>query len=141
MSVSRRRLFSAFAEIGALAAASRVLPASLWAQGASPRVAPGKEKLIIRSLRPLVVELRTHDTNLADQLKRAATSVALNLAEGIRRTGRDKRHAYRIAAAEAQEVKAALTTVADWGYLDDDALAPSRALADRVGALTFGLAK
>jgi DMSO/TMAO reductase YedYZ molybdopterin-dependent catalytic subunit len=52
MTLSRRRLFTAFAELGALAAASRILPASLCAQGASPPIAPGKEKLIIRSLRP-----------------------------------------------------------------------------------------
>ena len=96
---------------------------------------------LIRSLRPVVAKLRSHDADLADQLKRAATSVALNLAEGIRRADRDKRRAYRIAAAEAQEVKAALTTAADWGYLDDEDLAAARALADRVGALTFGLAR
>jgi DMSO/TMAO reductase YedYZ molybdopterin-dependent catalytic subunit len=52
MSVSRRQLFTAFAELGALAAASRVVPARLWAQAAPPPISPGQEKLIIRSLRP-----------------------------------------------------------------------------------------
>jgi four helix bundle protein len=96
---------------------------------------------LIRSLRPVVAELRRQDGDLASQITRAATSVALNLAEGTRRTARDKRRVYRIAAAEAQEVKMALETIAAWGYLDDAVLAVPRALADRVGALTYGLAR
>ena len=96
---------------------------------------------LIRSLRPVVLALRRHSPDLADQLARAATSVALNLAEGSRRTARDQQRVYRIAAGEAQEVKAALEVAADWGYLDDAALAAARALADRVGALTYGLAR
>ena len=96
---------------------------------------------LIRSLRPVVAQLRIHSPNLADQIGRAATSVALNLAESLRRTGRDQKRVYRIAAAEAQEVKAALETAAAWGYLDDAVLAAPRALADRVGALTYGLAR
>ena len=96
---------------------------------------------LIRSLRPVVAQLRIHNANLADQITRAATSVALNLAEGLRRTERDQKRVFRIAAGEAQEVKAALETAAAWGYLDDAVLAAPRALVDRVGALTYGLAR
>ena len=96
---------------------------------------------LIRSLRPVVAALRLHSPDLADQLVRAATSVALNLAEGTRRTARDQKRVFRIAAGEAQEVKAALQTASDWGYLDDAELAAARVLADRVGALTYGLAR
>ena len=63
---------------------------------------------LIHRLRPVVGTLHARDASLEDQLRRATTSVLLNLGEGIRRTGRDKKRAYRIAAAEAQEVKAAL---------------------------------
>ncbi|MEP6914209.1 MAG: sulfite oxidase [Acidobacteriota bacterium] len=52
MSVSRRRLFTAVAELGALAAVSRLFPSHVFAQDARPAVAAGKEKLIVRSLRP-----------------------------------------------------------------------------------------
>ena len=48
------------------------------------------------------------------------SAIALNLCEGVRRTGRDKKRAYRIAAAESQEV---------------------RVLADRVGRVTYALAR
>ena len=96
---------------------------------------------LIRSLRTVVAQVRVHNTTLADQITRAANSVAANLAEGTRRTNADKKRVYRLAAAEAQEVRAAIESIAAWGYLPDDALAPARALADRLGALTFGLAR
>ena len=96
---------------------------------------------LIRTLRPIRDALRVHSPAIEDQLVRATTSVVLNLAEGIRRSGRDKKRAYRIAAAEAQEVKAALEVAAAWGHVDDAALAPVRALADRVARMTYGLAR
>lgn len=52
MRLSRRHLFTRFAELGALAAVSRVFPAVVFAQAARPAVARGKEKLIVRSIRP-----------------------------------------------------------------------------------------
>ena len=96
---------------------------------------------LIHRLRPVVGTLHARDASLEDQLRRATTSVLLNLGEGIRRTGRDKKRAYRIAAAEAQEVKAALEAALAWGYLDEVAVQPVRDLADRVARITYGLAR
>ena len=96
---------------------------------------------LIRALRDLVDRLRVLDPDLARQIVRAATSVALNLAEGTRRAGKDRRRAYRIAAGEAQEVRAAIEVAAAWGLVDEAALAAVRALADRVGAITHALAR
>jgi hypothetical protein len=59
----------------------------------------------------------------------------------VRRTGRDKKRAYRIAAAEAQEVRAALEAAVAWGWVDDAAVAAARALADRVARVTYALAR
>ena len=89
---------------------------------------------LIRALRPLCEQIARSSSDLADQLRRAATSVMLNLGEGVRRTGRDKTRAYRIAAAEAQEVKVALEVALAWGWLDEASVASLRALADRSGA-------
>ena len=96
---------------------------------------------LIRTLRPLVDDLATRAPDLADQVRRAATSTALNLAEGVRRSGRDKKRAYRIAAAEAHEVRAALDVALAWGFVAAPAIAPAQALADRVGRVTFALAR
>ena len=57
-----------------------------------------------------MVPALTHATrhSLRDQLERAAASVALNLAEGCGRTGRDRRHFFSIAQGSAMECAAAI---------------------------------
>ena len=52
---------------------------------------------VIQSLRTLVPQIEQHDRDLADQLKRAASSVALNLAEGQRSAKGNKMKHYAIA--------------------------------------------
>ncbi len=96
---------------------------------------------LIRTLRPLCVQLALQSPDLADQLRRSVSSIALNLGEGVRRTGRDKKRAYRIAAAEAQEAKANLEVALAWGWLDEREVAAVRALADRIGRVTYALAR
>ena len=96
---------------------------------------------LITVLRSVVEEVRTRSPDLAEQIRRAATSVALNLAEGTRRGGRDKKRVYRIAAAETQEVKTALGVAAAWGYVTPATIAPALALAERVGAMTYRLGR
>ena len=50
MSFTRRQLLDLAARASAFGAVAHLAPASLWAQ--APRLAPGKEKLIVRSVRP-----------------------------------------------------------------------------------------
>jgi hypothetical protein len=52
---------------------------------------------LVRALRPIVAELRTHSSNIADQIERAGTSLVLNLGEGNRRAGKDRRRFFVIA--------------------------------------------
>ena len=53
MSFSRRDLLALAARAGALGVVTQALPwTSLLAQGLKPTIAPGKEKLLVRSLRP-----------------------------------------------------------------------------------------
>ena len=96
---------------------------------------------LIRALRPLCAQLALHSPDLADQLRRSVSSVALNLGEGVRRTGRDKKRAYRIAAAEAQEAKVTLEVALAWGWLDEPDIATVRTLADRIARVTYALAR
>jgi four helix bundle protein len=84
-------------------------------------------------------KVRVVDAGLADQLKRAAQSVPLNIDEGSRRAGRDRLHLWRIAAGSAAEVRSALEVAAAWGYIDGDAAKAVDALADRVVAMLFKL--
>ena len=72
-----------------------------------------------------------------DQMHRAATSVALNLAEGARhRTGNRGKH-FDIAHGSAYEVKAALDVAQRWGWIDDAIAA--RTILDRLLRLLWGL--
>ena len=95
---------------------------------------------LIRLIAPLCRTLTRHAPKLVDQIRRAATSIANNLAEGQARLGRDRRHLARIAYASAAEVAASLKVAVAWGYVDAVAVEPALAKLDRVRALTWGLA-
>ena len=96
---------------------------------------------LIGSLREPVARLATHDSSLADQVRRAASSVALNLGEGRKRAGKDRKHCWRIAAGSAEEVRTALLVAGGWGYLEEGALGGPLALLDRLLGLLWGLAR
>ena len=61
---------------------------------------------VIRLTQPIVREVKTKDPNLADQLRRSATSVTLNLAEGSGSRGRNRDVRYQDALGSAMEVLA-----------------------------------
>jgi four helix bundle protein len=87
---------------------------------------------LIRSLREPLPALTQRDPELASQLRRAAASVALNLSEGRRRSGRDRLHLWRVAAGSADEVAASLKVAEAWGHLDRVAITPALATCDRL---------
>ena len=58
---------------------------------------------IIRSLKEPLAQLESVNPDLARQLRRAAVSVSLNLSEGRRRVGKDRRHHWRIALGSLDE--------------------------------------
>ena len=92
---------------------------------------------LVAALRPMLDQLARRERDLADQTRRAASSVVLNLAEGARRTGRDRLHFYRIAAGSAAEVRAALAVARAWGNLEP--VAEVEVLLDRVLAMLWKL--
>jgi len=94
---------------------------------------------LVRSLRAPLAALDQRDPSLAQQLRRAAASVPLNLGEGRRRSGRDRVHLWRVAAGSAGEVLAALRTAEAFGYLAPPSVAPALALCDRVLAMLWRL--
>ena len=94
---------------------------------------------LARHLREPVAALARRNPSLADQLQRAAQSIPLNIAEGNGRAGRDRLHAFRIAAGSAREVTAALQVAELWGQLDAGSLQPALASCDRLLGLLWGL--
>jgi four helix bundle protein len=94
---------------------------------------------LIRALRPLVVELRQHSADAADQVERAASSIVHNLAEGARRSGRDPKRFYTMAHGSANEIRGALDVADAWGWQIHSEQA--RALLDREIGLLWGLTR
>ena len=63
---------------------------------------------IISQLRRIVPIIRRNDRKAAEQMDEASTSIALNLGEGNRRQGRDKKYLFTVASGSAEEVRTAL---------------------------------
>ena len=80
---------------------------------------------VIRKLRGVLGTIERRDPDLARQLRRAASSVALNLAEGSASQGRNRNARYYNALGSAREVRACMQVALSFGYIDtiDDALA------------------
>ena len=85
----------------------------------------------------LVTTVRPELRSLADQTVRATTSVALNLAEGAGRQGRDRIHHWRISYGSALEARTALELLVATGSVDAEAAAAADVLLDRVAGLFF----
>jgi four helix bundle protein len=95
---------------------------------------------MVRELRPLMERIGTKDPNLADQLRRAATSVPLNLHEGAYSQGRNVRARFHNALGSAAEVRACLDVAEALGYVED--VGPElRDTIDRVVATLHRLAR
>ena len=94
---------------------------------------------LIQSLRDLLPIIKRQDRDLADQIHRAATSVALNLSEGARMTTGNARRHFEIAQGSAMEVKAGLEVSAAWGWVNDTTR--PRQILDRLLALLWRLCR
>ena len=90
---------------------------------------------LVRAVRSPLEAIARRDRGLADQVRRAVTSVPLNLAEGSRRAGGDRLHAYRVAAGSADEVLVGLRVAEALGYLGEGQAREAIELADRVIAM------
>ena len=94
---------------------------------------------LIRSLVPVLGRISKYDRDLEKQLRKAASSVSLNLAEGRKRTGRDRIHFWRIAAGSAEESRACLHVATAWGYLQTQDIHDPLDVVDQLLAICWRL--
>jgi four helix bundle protein len=93
----------------------------------------------IKALKPIVRSISAHDRNLADQLKRAATSMALNVSESSYTKGGNRKAQLHVAAGSANESRAALRVACAWGYVDERDTAQAEAKLDHCIAVLWKL--
>jgi four helix bundle protein len=72
---------------------------------------------VLRGLRPVLVQIEKHDRDLGSQLRRAAASVALNMAEGSGSSGGTRTARYRTALGSVVETGACLDVAVALGYV------------------------
>ena len=94
-----------------------------------------------REIREIVEAIHKRSAPLADQLRRAVESVALNLGEARWRSGKDRSNRYRIAAGSAQEAHTALRLAEAWGYVRGDRIERVLSLLDRLLAMLWKLTR
>ncbi len=95
---------------------------------------------LVRDVRPLAEQIGKYDRDQARQLRRSATSIALNLAEGEGSRGGTRRARYDSALGSARETLANLQVAEAMGYvekLDGELLDRF----DRVAATLFKLTR
>jgi four helix bundle protein len=94
---------------------------------------------LIEVLRPLVPRIKQRDKSLADQLVRAASSVALNIGEAAHSDAGNKRARFFTAAGSASETLTALKVAVAWRYLAEGDGKAAEALLTRIIAMLWRL--
>jgi four helix bundle protein len=93
---------------------------------------------VIAELKPVVGAIEEHDRDLARQLRRASSSIALNVSEGSGSHAGTRRERYRNALGSARETGACIDVAVALGYVEGvdaallDALDKVRATLVRV---------
>ena len=95
----------------------------------------------IGALRPLMPLIQRRDRKLAEQLRAAASSMVLNLAEAEYSDPGTQRARLHSAAGSASESRAALRVAVAWGYVAGAQAEEPAALIDRVLAMLWRLTR
>ncbi|MFK8004074.1 MAG: four helix bundle protein [Polyangiales bacterium] len=94
---------------------------------------------LISALAPVVVAVGRHDRSLRDQLRRAGSSIPLNLAEGYGQAGGHEKQRFLAALGSAREVAAILEVAKRWGYVSSADADEALQTLDGVTAMTYRL--
>jgi four helix bundle protein len=93
----------------------------------------------IETLRPVVARIRRCDRDLGEQIRRALSSVALNIGEGNQSEGGNRLSRFSTAAGSNAEVRAALRVAIAWGYVSGTDVEAGEHLLDRIAAMLYTL--
>ena len=94
---------------------------------------------VLERLAPLEPKLRARRKSLADEVGRAAESIALNVSEARQRAGLDRADLFRRAAGSASELTTALRIARARGYITPADFATVDDPLDRVRGMLWRL--
>ena len=96
---------------------------------------------VIELARPLVDAVHRRDRDLASQLRRALSSISLNLAEGFGCSSGNQRLRFETALGSLKEAQAAIRIAIAWGYFSQSAAEETMASLHSLGGRVFGLVR
>jgi four helix bundle protein len=98
--------------------------------------------LLVASLaRPLVEAIQRKDRDLASQVRRAVSSIALNAAEGRGAVAGNSRLRFETALGSLYEAQAGIRLAVAWGYVAQASADELLACMDRLGGRVYGLVR
>jgi four helix bundle protein len=96
---------------------------------------------LIEVLRPLMSKIKARDKSLEDQLRRAASSIVLNIGEGEYSDPGNRRARYFTAAGSAGETMAAVRVAVAWGIVSKTDGERAVALLRRIIAMLWKMTR
>lgn len=96
---------------------------------------------VITLARPVVEAVTRRDRELGSQLRRAMSSVALNIAEGFGTEAGNARLRFQTARGSLYEARVGILVAAAWGYISADEARPLLDLVNSLGGRVYGLAR
>ena len=96
---------------------------------------------VIEQSRTLVEAIQRKDRDLASQLRRALSSISLNLAEGFGAARGNARLRFETALGSLKESEAALRIAIAWGYVSPESTAETLASLHSLGGRVYGLVR
>jgi four helix bundle protein len=96
---------------------------------------------IVELARPVVAAINRRDRDLASQVRRAISSIGLNVAEGLGTRSGNSRLRFETALGSLREARAGARIAVAWGYVAESAVALLFESLDSLGGRVFGLAR
>ena len=97
--------------------------------------------IIVERSRPLVEAVQRKDRDLGSQLKRAISSIALNIAEGYGAGYGNSRLRFETARGSLNEAQAGIRVAVAWGYVSSAAASEVLASMHSLGGRVYGLVR
>jgi four helix bundle protein len=97
--------------------------------------------LVVSLARPLIEAIARKDRDLASQLRRAVSSVPLNIAEAFGTEKGNARLRFETARGSLYEAQAGLRTAVAWGYVEEEGARGALESMHALGGRVYGLAR